>query len=211
MDHEEYEDPDDMYDEGVLLLREEGGADLKKAAELLLKASSMGHMPSKRVIGLLYLDGRGVEKDLDKAYELLSEAAASLDPIAMYVLGKMYEGGIGVEQDDGEALFMLAFAAELGFPGAEEDAERVAARIDERRSRKLRSRPVLDLEISDADVEAACCKKMLDSALSGDIRVVETINGPELVKEDENENEVICNECPFCGKKVNRVSKNKIY
>jgi len=211
MKNEEYDDPDDLYNEGVLLLRESGDSSLKRAAELLLKASSMGHLPSKRVIGILYLDGKGVEKDLVKAYELISEAAVSLDPISMYVLGRMYEGGIGVEQDDREALYLFAFAAEMGLPEAEEDAERVAARITERRSRKLRSRPILNLEVSDVDVEAVCCKEMFDSAMDGDIRVVETYKGPELVKEDENGIETICNECPFCGKKVKRVSRNKIY
>lgn len=211
MEIDEYTDPDEMYNDGVQLLRGDDEAGLKKAAELLLKASSMGHLASKRVIGLLYLDGKGVEKDLKKAYELISEAAVSLDPVSMYVLGKMYEGGVGVEQNDREALYMFAFAAEMGIPGAEEDAERIANRLSERRNRKLRSRPILNLEISDEDIEAVCCKEMFDAATSGTIRVVDTYQGPELVKEDENEVEIVYKECPFCGKKIRKVSKNKIY
>jgi len=211
MEKKEYDDPDDMFSESVRILSNETDSEIDKAVELLQKAGSMGHIPSKRVMGILYLDGRGVVKDLAKAYELFSEAMVALDPVAVYLLGKMYEGGLGVEQDDREALYMFAFAAEMGFPGAAEDADRVSSRIKERRCRKLRSRPVLNLDISDVEVEAACCKPMLDAAMNGEIKVIETYKGAELVKEDENGDDVICNECPFCGKKVRRVSQNKIY
>ena len=211
MEDENVNEPDEMYREAIILLEKGGDDDLKRAAELLFKASSKGHIPSKRAVGFIYLDGKGVERDLEKAYQLISEGAASLDPLSLYMLGRMYEGGLGVEQDDRGALRMFASAAEMGIEEAEEDAERVAARITERRNRKLRSRPILNLEISDADVEAVCCKEMYDSVMRGEIDVVETYKGPELVKEDENGIEDICYECPFCGKKVKRVSKNKIY
>ncbi|MCL2318046.1 MAG: sel1 repeat family protein [Methanomassiliicoccaceae archaeon] len=211
MDEKEFSDPDDMYNEAILLLQEGGDNNTKKAAELLLRACEEDHLPSKRVIGILYLDGRGVEKDEKKAYELISQAAAVLDPIAMYVLAGMYERGLGVEASDREALFYYAFAAEMGIPGAHENADRIYGKLAERRSRRLRSRPILHLEISDQDVEAACCKKMLDAVLGGEIGVVETYKGPQLVGEDENGIEVIHEKCPFCGKPVKRVSENKIY
>jgi len=210
MENEE-NDLNGMYMEGLTLLYEGKDDDLKKAAELFLKASSMGHLPAKRTIGFMYLDGKGVERDLEKAYEFISEVAVSMDPLSMYMLGRMYEGGLGVEQDDREALRMFASAAEMGIPEAVEDADRVAARLTEKRNRKLRSRPILNLEISDVDVEAVCCKAMFDSVTRGDIEVVDTYKGPELIREDEDGIEVICSECPFCGKKVKRVSKNKIY
>ena len=200
-----------MYNEAVRLLSEGGDDNNKKAAELLQKNIVNDHLASKRVIGFLYLDGRGVEQDLKKAYDLISEAAACLDPIAMYVLGGMYEGGRGVEQSDKEALYMFAFAAEMGIPGAAEDADRVMSRISERRSRKLRSRPILKLEISDDDVEAVCCKKMFDAVMDGTIGLIDTYKGPELVTNDEKGHEVICHECPFCGQKPRKVSKDKIY
>ena len=207
--------PGEMYLEGMLLLNKENdddrGASIKKAVELFKKAGEMGHLPSKRAMGFLYLNGTGVEKDIEKAYELISEAAMSMDPLAMYALGNMYERGLGVEQDDREALRLFSFAAEMGLQEAIEDAERLGSLMAERRSRKLRSRPILNLEISDVDVEAACCKKMYDSVLEGIIEVVETYKGPELVGVDENEFEVIYKECPFCGKPVIKVSRNKIY
>jgi len=211
VDDKEYEDSDDIYNEGILLLQRRDDADLKKAVELLSGACSLGHIPAKRVVGLLYLDGIGVEQDLRKAYDLISEAAAHLDPFAMYALGKMYEGGVGVEQNDREALYMFAFASEMGIPEAREDAERISARIAERRDRRLRSRPILNLEISDIDIEAVCCRKMFDAVMKGDIEVAERRNGTELIREGEDGFEVICSECPFCGKPVKRVSKNKIY
>ncbi|AIZ56333.1 Sel1 repeat protein [Candidatus Methanoplasma termitum] len=211
MEEREYSDPDDMYNEAILLLNDGGDADLKRAAELLTKACEEEHLPSKRVMGFLYLDGKGVERDLKKAYDMISEAAGVLDPVAMYALGGMYERGLAVEQNDREALFYYAFAAEMGIPGAEDDADRIYTRLSELRSRRLRSRPILNLEISDQDVEAVCCKKMYDAVLDDHFRVVETYKGTELVGDDENGLETICTECPFCGKSVKRVSKDKIY
>jgi len=211
MEEKDFSDPDDMYNEAVRLLNEGGDDDNRRAAELLFKACEEDHLPSKRTIGFLYLDGRGVERDLQKAYDLISEAAAVLDPVAMFVLGGMYERGLGVEANDREALFYFAFAAEMGIPGAEESAQRIYTKLAERRIKRLRSRPILNLEISDVDVEAVCCKKMFDAVVNGDIGVFDTIKGPELLGEDENGVEVIHMKCPFCGKTAKRVSKNKIY
>ena len=208
---EEKDDLGYMYYEAIMLIYGGDSADLRKAAELLEKAGSMGHAPAKGAAGLMYLDGRGVEQDYAKAYSLISEAAASLDPLSMYALGRMYEGGLGVEQSDREALYLFAFASEMGIPEAGEDADRVANRIAERRNRKLSSRPILNLEISDLDIEAACCREMFDSAVRGEIEVVDTYKGPELVRESGEGPETICAECPFCGKPVKKVSKNKIY
>ncbi|MCL2149105.1 MAG: sel1 repeat family protein [Methanomassiliicoccaceae archaeon] len=205
-----YVDPDEMYDAAVAILNGEGG-DLGEAARLLAEASGDGHLPSKRVLGFLYLDGRGVERDLGRAYELISEAATSLDPLAMYALGRMYEAGLGVEQSDKEALYMFAIAAEMGIPPAREDAERIMARLMERIGRKLRSRPILNLDVSDEEIEAVCCKAMLDAALSGGARVMDTYRGPELVCEGEDGAEAVCSACPFCGKRARKVPHDKIY
>lgn len=206
------EDPDIFYREGISYLNGEGrGKDEKKAAELFRSASNMDHTPSKRELGVLYLNGIGVEKDLKEAHKLFTEASLALDPYAMYNLGLMYERGMGVEPNDHEALRLFAFAANLGYPGAEDDADRVERIITENRCRRLKSRPVLNLDVSDIEVEAACCKKMLDAAMEGTISVVDTFQGPELVGEDENGFEIIYKKCPFCGKEVRKVSRDKIY
>jgi len=211
LEHKGQDDLDEIYNEAVILLSREDGADTKMAAELLMKAADDGHSASKRVLGLLYLDGNGVDRDPKKAYDLLSDAVVSMDPVAMYFLGRMYEGGIGVEQNDKEALFMFAFAAGMGIPAAGEDADRLMARIAERRERRLRSRPILNLEISEEEVEAVCCREMFDAVMSGEIEVSATFNGRELIMEIEDGVKEICKECPFCGKTAMRVSKNKIY
>jgi hypothetical protein len=65
--------------------------------------------------------------------------------------------------------------------------------------------------VSNIGIEAACCKKMLDSALSGSIEVVDTYQGPELVGEDENGFEIILKECPFCKKKIRKVPADRSY
>jgi TPR repeat protein len=208
---EEHE-ADDIYNEAVLLLNKGGDENDKKAAELLKGISESGHSSSERVLGFLYLEGRGVERDYKKAYDLISSAAGVLDPIAMYILGRMYEGGLGVEPSDTEALFMFEFAAEAGIPEAAADANRIIARIREKRERKLRSRPILNLEVSDIEVEAVCCIDMYHSAVEGSIGVHETYYGAmELMREDEDGIRIACSECPFCGKKAKKVSKNKIY
>jgi TPR repeat protein len=197
MDNNERNDPDELYDEGVRLVNSGDDADLEKAAELFKEAVATGHVSSKRALGIMYLEGKGVPQDHRRAYELISDAVDDFDPFAAYVLGQMYEGGLGVEQSDKEALPMFAFAAEMGILEAETDAYRVMERIVEKRNRKLRSRPILNLEVSDADIEAACCKPMFDSVINGDIRFVDTYKGPELVREDENGMEVIRDACPL--------------
>ncbi len=203
-------DPDEMYSEGLELLNKGEEADIIAAAELFRKAGEHDHVGAKRTLGMLYLEGVAIERDLEKAYSLIAEASVAMDPFAMYTLGRMYEGGIGVEQNDREALYMFASVAEMGIPGAEADAERIMRRIKERMVRKLRARPILNLEISDVEVEAVCCKKMMDAVMEGTIEVMDTYKGPDLVIDDEDRLTFLT-ECPFCGSKPKRVSKDKIY
>jgi hypothetical protein len=205
------DDPNETYMEAAVLLESNDDADLKRAANIFRRACEKGHIPSKRMLGLMYLEGKGVDRDLKEAYDLISDAAFQ-DPVAMYALGKMYEGGLGVEQNDREALNLFATVAELGFSDAKEDAERLMSRINDRRTRKLNSRPILNLEISVVDVEAVCCRPMYDSVLDGSIEVVEMYGrGPALVGVDEDGMDVIYEKCPFCSKKVKIVSSSKIY
>lgn len=205
-------DPETQYMRGISYLHGDGGKkDEKKAAELFEKAADLGHTPAKRELGLLYLNGIGVKEDAKKAYVLLSEASLALDPNAIYSLGLMYEKGIGMEPNDREALRLFALAANLHYPGAGDDADRIEKKLKDDLCRRLRSRPVLKLEISDVEIEAVCCKDMLDAAMDGSIAVVDTFKGPELVGEDEDGFETIYTKCPFCGKEVHRVPRNKEY
>ena len=104
----------------------------------------------------------------------------------------------------------MAFAVGSGLSGASEDADRIEAEIDSRREARLRARPLLDLEVSDVDVEAACCGGMMGAVLSGSCFVEDTYKGPMLIFCGDSGGEPIT-ECPFCGKRARRVERGKKY
>ena len=185
--------------------------DYVKAAECFREACRMGSLPARRELGILYASGKGVQTDMEKAVRYLGEAADSLDPSALYHLGLMYEVGTGVPKDMQKAVRMLAYAAEMGFPGADIDAERVDAILTEQRNKNLCARPLLRLEISDVDVEAACCKPMLDSLLEQSIVFIDSYKGPALLGEDKDGMDAVLDSCPFCGAPVRIVPRDKKY
>ena len=182
------------------------GTDVPKdpatAASWFRKSADQGYLPARRELGILLASGEAGEVNMDKAIEYLSEAADQLDPSALYHLGLMYEVGIGVPKDLQKAVRCLAYAAEMGFPGADTDAERVDKILYEERKKKLRARPLLNLQISDVDVEAACCKAMLDKLLDEEIVFIDSYKGPALLGEDKDGMDTVLECCPFCGAKI---------
>lgn len=207
-----HEDAETLYQQGLAFLYgTDVPKDYAKAAECFKSSCKKGHMPARRELGIMYASGQGVEKDLERAVLYLGQAADSLDPSALYHLGLMYEVGSGVEKDMQKAVRMLAYAAEMGFPGADSDAERVDAILTEQRNRNLRARPLLKLQISDVDVEAACCKPMLDALLAQDIVFIDTASGPALLGEDLDGMDAVLSRCPYCGAPVQVVPRDKKY
>lgn len=201
-----------QYDLGIAYCTGEGRSkDTKEGAKYLQLAADQNYAPAIRDLASLYLSGDGVPPDAKKAYTLMKQAADAMDPAAMYRLGLMYEKGLGVPTDLYEALKLVAYAAGAEYEGAADDADRIECIIDQNREKRLRSRPVLNLEVSDVDVETACCKKMLDSMLAGDIYVAETFEGPELLQMDDAGVETPLTKCPFCGKPAKRVARDKPY
>jgi hypothetical protein len=182
--------------------------DASKAAEWFKKSSDQDYLPARRELGILLASGEGVEQDLPTAVQYLGEAAEQLDPSALYHLGLMYEHGIGVEKDLQKCVRMLAYAAEMGFPGADTDAERVDKILYEERKKKLRARPLLHLQISDVDVEAACCKPMLDKLLDEEIVFIDSYKGPALLGEDADGMDAVLECCPFCGAKIQIIPRD---
>jgi hypothetical protein len=182
--------------------------DASKAAEWFRKSSDQGFIPARRELGILLASGEGVEPDMETAIQYLSQAADELDPSALYHLGLMYEVGIGVEKDLQKAVRMLAYAAEMGYPGADTDAERIDKILYEERKKKLRARPLLNLQISDVDVEAACCKQMLDKLLDEEIVFIDSYKGPALLGEDKDGMDAVLDCCPFCGAKVQIIPRD---
>ncbi len=182
--------------------------DTSKAAECFQKAADLGFLPAKRELGILLASGDGVETDMEKAVGYLSEAADQLDPSALYHLGLMYELGIGVPKDLQKCVRMLAYAAEMGYPGADVDAERIDKLLYEERAKKLRARPILHLQISDVDVEAACCKPMLDKLLAEEIVFIDSYKGPALLGEDKDGMDTVLECCPFCGAPIQLIDRD---
>ena len=182
--------------------------DPKEAAKWFSLANDQGFLPARRELGILLASGEAGEQDFERAVQYLSDAADELDPSALYHLGIMYEHGIGVEKDLQRAVRMLAYAAEMGYPGADTDAERVDKILYEERSKKLRARPLLHLQISDVDVEAACCKPMLDKLLAEEIVFIDSYKGPALLGEDKDGMDAVLDCCPFCGAKIQIIPRD---
>jgi len=185
-----------------------GPKDSSRAAKWFKKASDQGFIPARRELGILLAAGDGVEPDMETAIKYLSDAADELDPSALYHLGLMYEIGIGVPKDMQKAVRMLAYAAEMRYPGADLDAERVDKILYEERKKKLRARPLLNLQISDVDVEAACCKPMLDKLLNEEIVFIDSYKGPALLGEDKDGMDAVLDCCPFCGAKIQIIPRD---
>ena len=185
--------------------------DTAKAAEWFSRAAAQGLVPAIRELGILTTAGDGVDPDPEKGAALLGKAADELDPSAMYHLGIMFEKGIGVPRDMQKAVRLLAYAAMMGYPGADIDAQRLDDILTEERNRKLKSRPVFKLQLSDADVEAACCAKMLEDLLDQYMVFTESEEGPALLGDDANGIENVFHACPYCGAKIEIVPRDKKY
>lgn len=69
-----------------------------------LQAQALGHMKAPRYIGLMYLNGLGVEKNAVRAFDAFQTAADQGDITAQYWLGYLYQHGIGTAQNDAQAL-----------------------------------------------------------------------------------------------------------
>ena len=89
--------------------------DAEKAAYWFSLAAEKGNMAAQYQLGLLYLNGEGVEKDLQKGKLLLEKAAESGKAEAQYNLAVMYIDGHGVEQNKEYAIFWLQKAASQGY------------------------------------------------------------------------------------------------
>ncbi len=73
-----------------------------------------GDLDAQALLGEMYLDGIGVEKDAQKAFFWLSKAAKRNDPQAQYLLGSMYENGIYVTADMQRAVKWYTESAKQG-------------------------------------------------------------------------------------------------
>ncbi len=185
--------------------------DPSQAAVWFERAARQGHVPALREYGILVASGAGVAPAPEQGAELLGRAADELDPCAMYHLGLMYEKGIGLPVDRQKAVRLLAYAAMMGYPGADTDAQRLDDELTEERNRKLKSRPIIKLMLSDVDVEAACCGPMLEDLLAQRTVFTESEDGPALLGEDKDGYDTVFNACPYCGARIQIVPRDKKY
>lgn len=191
----------------VYIMGEVAPQNFDEAEKWLRKASEAGHLPSKRELGILIASGSVEGRHESEAYELLIGPLDRLDPRSVYYLALMYENGKGVEKDIVNSIRLYGVAASLGYPGAEEDYTRVKEAYTEERHAILRSMPLLNLEVSECGFEAACCKKMLDVIIAGDIFFIDSYKGPAVGAMDEDGRDVALKACPFCNAPVRVVEK----
>ncbi len=78
-------------------------------------AANQGLASAENNLGLLYAEGRGVNKDPARAFELINRAASKGLPGAKHNLGLLYKTGNGVAADPARAKQLFEEAAQLGY------------------------------------------------------------------------------------------------
>ena len=123
----------------ALASRYEEGRDVKRnesaAAQLLERASASGGAPRTR-LGIMYLEGIGVEKDAGKAFSLFRSAAHFGDAAGMYRLALMYKDGIACEESQVNYRMYMRMAAERGNRDAKLIVNKWDERIERRKAKK---------------------------------------------------------------------------
>ncbi|PSJ79440.1 tetratricopeptide repeat protein [Neisseria iguanae] len=100
-----------LVDKGVQAYEQHHYAE---AMTYFTQASAAGHMTAPRYIGMMYLNGYGVEKNARRAVAEFSKAAQWGDVTGQFWLGYCYEQGIGVEQERELALKWYQLSARQG-------------------------------------------------------------------------------------------------
>ncbi|MBF0400410.1 MAG: SEL1-like repeat protein [Magnetococcales bacterium] len=96
-----------------------GGVGMAADLAAVTAKAEAGERESQWILGLRYLEGRGVEQDKAKAEFWLRKAAEQGSPRAQYRLGRMYDKGDGVVQDSQGAAAWYLKAAEQGMAAAQ--------------------------------------------------------------------------------------------
>ena len=200
--------PEAQYQLAMLYIGgEEVPQDYSEAEKWLRKAIDNKYLPAKRELGILIASGAVKGKTETEAYDLLRSPVDIMDPRSVYYLAFMYENGNCVDRDLVNSIRLYGMAANLGYPGAHEDHDRVNELYVKERRAVLNSRPLLNLEVSDNGIEGACCKDMLDFIERDDIFFVDSYRGPAIAALNDKGEEVILDKCPFCGTESKIVPK----
>lgn len=95
----------------------------EQAAIDFLKAAKLGNLESYYHLGMMYLEGKGVDKNSNTAFLSIQKAANKDHKDATYQLGLMYEGGIGIDKDMDKARTWYKKAVGLGHSKAKKRLE----------------------------------------------------------------------------------------
>lgn len=93
-----------------------GAGDYAKALRLLAPLAKKGDPNAQNAVGVLYLNGWGVNLDYSEALQWFRQAAAQGVPKAYFNLGQMYDQGRGVTRNYAEAAKWYRQSAEQGYP-----------------------------------------------------------------------------------------------
>lgn len=91
---------------------EEG--DYVNAKVWLHKAAERGDADSLSIIGNMYAEGKGEDKDEEKALNIWKEASAKESQEGLYALALCYQNGKGVEKDEVKAMELFRKAMKAG-------------------------------------------------------------------------------------------------
>lgn len=95
-------DPQAAYEVG-LALQEKGGDSRAEAGKWFSLAAEKGHAKAQAELGLMYLNGIGVQPDIERAGEWFTRAALQGETRAQHQLALMYDKGYGVRRSPAEA------------------------------------------------------------------------------------------------------------
>jgi hypothetical protein len=80
-----------------------------------LKAADQGMATAQHYLGVMFANGRGVQRDFEVAAKWYRKAADRGYPVSQHNLGVMYANGQGVSQNDAEAVRWYRRAAEHSY------------------------------------------------------------------------------------------------
>ena len=107
--------PYDYYNYGNMMFKSALTInDYKEAMEYLQKASEMGWSDADVLIGQMYRDGNGVERDIDKCIHYLSKAANNGHNKAMAMLGDLFYDNKVTKKNPEEAFKWYMMSASVG-------------------------------------------------------------------------------------------------
>lgn len=101
--------------------------DFAKAKTLLEDADRLGHPDAPRALGLMYVNGDGVEKEYAKAMLYFQKAFKRGNYVAAYDIGAMYKNGEGVPKDIDKAAAYFLIAARKGYGLAQYELAKIYA------------------------------------------------------------------------------------